>query len=130
MQDRTGIQQHSKPTGARVESWKQLLQSPTQVHYAQNYLDALGPETFMRLGYPYAELQAAIGEAAARTRGRIELPWRLALMHPGEPKGMDQLRITSYRNIRDYGLVQGRLRTFGAFFTSLLVQLRWVFGRA
>ncbi len=130
MQDRTGIHQHTKPSETRIESWKQLLADRTQIHYAKNYLEALGRDTVARFGYSYPELYAAVQLAEERTSGRILLPWRIALLHPGEPKGMDQLRITSYRNIRDFGLVLGRIKTFGAFFSSLLVQLRWVFGRA
>lgn len=130
MQDRTGIHQHTKPSETRIESWRQLLADRTQLHYAQSYLDALGSDIVTRLGYPYSELYAAVTEAAGRTRGRIRLPWRVALLHPGEPKGMDQLRINSYRNHRDFGPVVGWIKTVWSFFWSLLVALRWVFGRA
>ena len=130
MQDRTGIQQHTKPSDARVESWKQLLGDKTQIHYAQKYLDALGSDTVTRLGYSYTELREAVELASMSARGRILLPWRIALLHPGEPKGMDQLRVSAYRNQRDYGPVMGRIRTVWSFFQALGVQLRWVFGRA
>jgi hypothetical protein len=130
MQDRTGIQQHTKPSDARIESWKQLLGDRTQIHYAQKYLEALGGDTVTKLGYSYAELREAVELASKSVRGRILLPWRVALMHPGEPKGMDQLSISSYRNYRDYGPLMGRIRTVWSFFQALGVQLRWVFGRA
>jgi len=130
MQDRTGIQQHTKPSDARIESWKQLLGDRTQIHYAQKYLEALGDDTVTKLGYSYAELREAVDLASKSARGRILLPWRVALMHPGEQKGLDQLRVSAYRNHRDYGPVTGRIRTVWSFLRALGVALRWVFGRA
>ena len=130
MQDRTGIQQHTKPSDARIESWKQLLGERTQLHYAQRYLDTLGSDTVDQLGYSYAELRDALELASKSIGGRVVLPWRVALMHPGEPKGMDQLSISAYRNHRDYGPVAGWFRTVWSFWQALGVQLRWVFGRA
>jgi len=130
MQDRTGIQQHTRPSDARIESWKQLLSDVTQIHYAQKYLDALGSDTITRLGYSYTDLREAVQLAGKSARGRILLPWRIALLHPGEPKGMDQLSVSAYRNYRDYGPLIGSIKTVGIFFRGLGVTLRWVFGRA
>jgi hypothetical protein len=130
MQDRTGVQQHDRPSESRIESWRQLLTDPQQIHFAQSYLRALGRDTVEQLGYNYDELNDAIRAAVDRTprKGWI-FPWRVALLHPGEPKGMDQLTISHYRNLRDHGTLVGSLKTGGTFFQGLWVALRWVFGR-
>jgi hypothetical protein len=129
MQDRTGIQQHDRPTDARIDSWRQMLTDPTQIHFAQSYLRALGAETFARLGYDYDELNDAVRAAAERKRGPIMLRWEIAMLKPGEPLGLDQLAIRHYRNLRDYGPLKARIRTIKAFFKALWVQLNWIFGR-
>jgi hypothetical protein len=128
MQDRTGIQQHDRPSASRIESWRQMLVDPQQIHFAQNYLCDLGVDTIDRLGYSYDELNDAVRHAAERKRGGLLLPWRVALLHPKELKGRDQQAITLYRNIRDHGPVIGHLKTIGAFWIGLWRQVQFVFG--
>jgi len=116
MQDRTGIQQHSRPEQSRSESWRDLLNDSQQIHFAQSYLRELGQDTVEHLGYPYEELLDEIRSAAERNRdGKKIFPWQVAIKHPDELGGRDQLAISSYRNHRDYGPVSARIRTFGNF---------------
>lgn len=129
MQDRTGIQQHSRPMEDSKESWRQLLADAQQIHFAQNYLSDLGPELFEQLGYAYEELNDEVAKAAQRTSGAVTLPWATAVTHPEFKKGVDQLYVSLYRNVRDHGGLKGRLLTAGSFIRAFLVQMRWIFGR-
>jgi len=129
MQDRTGIAKHDRPTEDSLDSWKQLLSDPQQIHFAQSYLRALGRDTLEQAGYSYDELSDAVRAAAERKRGRVVLPWSVAILRPDEMKGLDQLTVTRYRRERDYGRVVGGLKTIRSFFKALFKQISWVFGR-
>ena len=127
MQDRTGIHQHSRPEKSRSESWRDLLKEPQQIHFAQSYLQALGRETVEAFGYSFDELTAAVAEAAsAQGSGGSIFPWRVAIKHPDQLRGRDQLSISRYRNLRDYGPVRGRIKTFRDFFAGLWRSLKFV----
>lgn len=129
MQDRTGVQQHKRPNDGSLESWKKLLSDPTHIHYAQNYLRALGRDTVNALGYSYDELHDTVRSASERVRGPVVLEWRTALLRPSEMRGMDQLAVTSYRMKRDFGPVQARIKIFVSFWRAMWTQFRWIFGR-
>lgn len=129
MQDRTGIHQHERPSEARIESWRQLLTESQQIHFAQNYLRDLGRETIEAFGYSYDELNDAVRQAAERNKGSVLLHWRVALLHPDQLKGFDQQAVSSYRNIRDYGPIKGRILSVLGFFTGFMRQMKFVFGR-
>ncbi len=130
MQDRTGIQQHTRPNKSRIESWRQMLTDPQQIHFAQSYLRALGRETLEQLGYSYDELNDAVRAAAERTpRKGWVFPWRVAILQPVQHKGLDHLTVNMYRNIRDYGPVMGRVRTVGSFFASVWTACKFIFSR-
>jgi hypothetical protein len=116
MQDRTGIHQHSRPEKNRTESWREMLSSPQQLHFAQSYLRALGRETVDAFGYSYDELTEAVRAAAERNRGKARIfPWQVAIKHPDQLGGRDQLAISFYRNHRDYGPVKASIRTAQVF---------------
>jgi len=129
MQDRTGIQQHSRPNEARVESWRQLLNDPQQIHFAMSYLQELGQDTFNRLGYSYEELNEAVRSASERNRGKVPLPWSSALTDPRFKRGLDQLSSAHYKNVRDNGNFIGSIKSIGSFIDSVVAQVRWTFGR-
>ena len=129
MQDRTGIHQHERPNESRIESWRQMLTDPQQIHFAQNYLRDLGRETIEAFGYSYDELNDAVRQAAERDKGDgVLLPWRVALLHPDELKGRDQQAVSLYRNIRDHGQIKGRILSVGDFFIGIWRQLKFIFG--
>jgi len=128
MQDRTGIHKYSKPEESRTEAWRDLLSDPQQIHFAQSYLRGLGRETVDALGYSHDELTEAVRHAAERNRSRAKIfPWRVAIKHPNQLFGRDQLAISSYRNLRDYGPVIGRLKTVQDFFAGLWRSVAFVF---
>jgi hypothetical protein len=131
MQDRTGIDQHERPSDSRIESWQQLLTDAQQTHFAQSYLRALGRDTVEQLGYSYDELNDAVRAAAERNRGgRITIPWRIAILHPQDAKGLDQLMISRYRNIRDHGPLMGNLLVVRSFLMGLGRAFGFMFGRS
>jgi hypothetical protein len=129
MQDRTGIQQHTRPSSTRIESWRQLLGDAQQLHFAQKYLQTLGPQTIEALGYSYDDLNDEIRAARATAKGSVTLPWSTALTDPRFKQGLDQLSVSLYHNVRDHGPVLGRIKTIGSFFAAIFKQIRWVFGR-
>ncbi len=129
MQDRTGIQQHTRPSSTRVESWRQLLSDAQQIHFAQSYLRSLGRELIESLGYSYDELNDAVRAAADRVNGKPALPWSTALTEPRFLQGRDQLSVSYYLNVRDHGRFFGAIKTVGSFFNALLTQLKWLFSR-
>jgi hypothetical protein len=131
MQDRTGIDQHERPSDTRIESWQQLLTDAQQVHFAQSYLRTLDRNAIEQLGYSYDELSDAIRAAAERHRGgRIMLPWKVALLHPDEAKGLDQVMITRYRNIRDRGIIIANLFVIKSLIKGMWRACKIIFGRA
>ena len=67
--------------------------------------------------------------AQAQTSGAVPLPWATAVTHPEFKKGIDQLYVSLYRNLRDHGEVKGRLLTVVSFCKAFLVQMRWIFSR-
>lgn len=129
MQDRVGVNSRSRPTGDSLESWQQLLTDAQQLHFAQSYLQALGRQTVEQLGYSFDELNDAVRAAAERVRGKVILPWQVALLNPDEMKGMDQLTVTRYRRNLKHDPPMARLKTSLSFFRALRKQFSWVFGR-
>jgi hypothetical protein len=130
MQDRTGIQKHSRPSDTRIQSWRQLLEDAQQLHFAESYLAELGRETIEQLGYSFDELAEAVTAAKQTTTGKVTLPWFSALAEPRFTHGLDHLSVDLYRNIRDHGPVVGRMMTVRDFFKSFIVQMKWIFSRS
>jgi hypothetical protein len=127
MQDRVGINNRSRPTGDSLDSWQQLLADAQQVHFAHSYLRALGRQTVEKLGYSFDELNEAVRAAADRAPGKVMLEWQIALLNPGQMKGMDQLAVTRYRHNLKHGPLMARLKTFLSFWWSLGKPIKWVF---
>lgn len=130
MRDRTGIEQHSRPSDTRISSWQQLLEDAQQLHFAESYLHELGRDTFEQLGYPWDDLMQAVEAARPAAKGSVTLPWYSALAAPGDSMGLDHFHVDMYRNIRDHGRIIGYLLTIKSFFKAFTRQMRWVFGRS
>ena len=131
MQDRTGIHKHTRPERSRSESWRALLDDAQHIHFAREYLLALGPDTVARLGYSYDELMQAVIEADARApRVSNVFPWEVAIKHPEQLNGPDQIAINSYRNHRDHGPVMARIRTAGNFAAAFWNAITFSFRRS
>jgi hypothetical protein len=128
MQDRTGLQQYSRPEPGRRDGWRDLLSSAQQTHFAERYLLALGRETVTAFGYSYDDLMAAVSEAAERQpKGGWVFPWNVAIKSPRQLGGKDQYIISKYHNLRDHGPVAGRLFMVLEFFKALGRQVRFLF---
>jgi hypothetical protein len=131
MQDRTGIDQHDRPSATRIESWQQMLTDAQQIHFAQNYLRALGRDTVEQLGYSFDELNDAVRAAAERNRGgRVMLPWRVAILHPQDMQGLDQVIFSRYRKIRDRGPLIGNLLVIKIFLKGFWRSVCFMFRRS
>jgi len=77
MTDRVGIQQRTRPVTGSVGKWKLMVDDPQLLHFAQQYLQELGPELLNALGYPFEDILAVVGEGERNPKGLY--PWRLAI---------------------------------------------------
>lgn len=131
MQDRTGINQHDRPSSSRIDAWQQMLTDMQQIHFAQSYLRELGRTVIEEMGYSFDELNDAVRAAAERHRGgKVALPWRLALLHPQDAKGLDQIMITRYRRTRDRGPLYANLMVVKSLYKGMMRGFEFMFGRA
>lgn len=53
--DQTGIKKYKRPEKANVDNWKQLLQTSQGIYLGKRYLDILGEDLMLKLGYNYIE---------------------------------------------------------------------------
>ncbi len=111
MTDRVGIKQRSRPVPDSIDKWKAIAADPQQLHFAQQYLQYLGPDLVARLGYSYDEMLAVVGTGKRDPRGLY--PWRLAIT-PGEEFSMrDMYTHRRFRRRQSDGPVLGELYAFG-----------------
>jgi len=128
MQDRTGIDKHSRPQNSRAESWRDMLQDEQQLNFAAHYLQALGREVVVELGYDFDAMQVAVKEARPKSAGGGHVfPWGVAIMHPDQLAGRDELAVQSYRSHRDHGALVAGVRTAGYFLRGLWRSLAYNF---
>jgi hypothetical protein len=128
MQDRTGINQHDRPTNSRAESWKKMLGDYQQLDFAQGYLRDLGRDTVEELGYSYDDLMDPVRESINRTRKTFILPWNIAILTPGQKLGRAQNYVFKYRYIRDRGPVVGRVLAAFYYISGIFRVFKFVFG--
>ena len=88
--DPTGIRQHSRPSAAGLDSWREDARDPQIHHLLVAYLDALGPEQIGRMGYDHAELKRTLAAVPLRP-GRVHHTWR-QLLKADKTRG-DELRL-------------------------------------
>ncbi|MBS95351.1 MAG: hypothetical protein CL799_13000 [Chromatiales bacterium] len=128
MQDRTGINQHDRPTTSRAESWRQVLGDSQQLEFAQGYLNTLGREAIEQLGYSYDDMMEVVRQSVQRTRKNNCLPWRVAILTPEQKRGRDQNAVFRHRSIRDHGAVIGRIIALSNYARGLYRALKFAFG--
>jgi hypothetical protein len=79
MNDPVGIHQHSGPSPASLDKWKELGTDAQLRHFALEYLTVLGDETVAELGYDAPDLRRQIEGAAVAKQARHLYPWSLAI---------------------------------------------------
>ena len=77
--DQGAAYQHTRPVPELAGQWVEVLsRSQCWWQWAQAYLQCLGPDMVLRMGYSYEELEKTL--ASIGKRGRIVLvPWHLAI---------------------------------------------------
>lgn len=75
MGDPTGVDRHTRPSTAGLDRWLEMGQARQTRHFAEGYLQALGPDLLAGLGYDHQELEARL-QAVPCAGGKIEVPWR------------------------------------------------------
>jgi len=107
MNDPVGIHQHSRPSAASLDKWKKLTEDPQHLHFAQSYLNDLGPEVINKMGYQYDELHATLHQTQVDARQLF--PWKLAIKPKNQVKYKERLYIDRYFMKAKYGPVKGTL---------------------
>ena len=74
MGDPTGINRYQHASTDRVEKWVELGRASQTRHFAQGYLQTLGPDLLSALGYDYAELETKL-LAVPRVEGSVTVSW-------------------------------------------------------
>jgi hypothetical protein len=75
MGDPTGINRYEHASIDRVEKWVDLGRASQTRHFAQGYLQTLGPDLLSALGYDYAELETKL-LAVPCVEGAVTVSWR------------------------------------------------------
>ena len=106
MNDPVGIHCHSSPSADGVDKWKWMLHDSQALHFAQAYLDDLGPETLNALGYTYREL-ASTGKLPHRSRSTLSVfPWSLAIKEKSTWSTRDRIRAELYYILQEKSLAE------------------------
>ena len=79
MNDPVGIHQHTGPSPASLDKWKELGADTQLRHFALQYLAELGDDTVAALGYDAPDLRRQIEGAAITRQARHCFPWSLAI---------------------------------------------------
>lgn len=89
MNDPVGVYRYTKPSAENLDKWRWVGRDRQARHFALAYLEALGPTLPDEMGYPAAELRAAIeGQALPGEKGRV-FPWSVAIT-PWQEWGLRQ----------------------------------------
>jgi hypothetical protein len=75
MGDPTGVSRLTRPTAEGLDRWLELGHDRQTRHFAEGYLQSLGPETLRSLGYDYHDLESRLNQVPC-TQGRLEVPWQ------------------------------------------------------
>ncbi|MCP4362221.1 MAG: sulfotransferase [Chloroflexi bacterium] len=78
MGDPSGIHKHACPTTSSMEKWLKLGKTKQTRHFAETYLDTLGPQFLKEFGYDYAELKERLLAVPCRDKGSV-LSWHTAI---------------------------------------------------
>ena len=107
MNDPVGIHQHSGPSPASLDKWKELGTDAQLRHFALEYLTVLGDETVAELGYDAPDLRRQIEGAAVAKQARHLYPWSLAIK-PCQRWGLrDHIRSAYLRAAEKNGRLAG-----------------------
>ena len=73
--DPTGIDRHGRAATESLERWLDLGSDSQTRHFAESYLQALGPDLLTDLGYDYAELSAKLN-AVPCPQTQVAVSWQ------------------------------------------------------
>lgn len=80
MGDGVNIGRHAAAVPDYVDRWTEEFDSAQTRHFAENYLETLGPAVITRLGYSFEELKSKITSQKCSRKGRsIRVPWGLLM---------------------------------------------------
>lgn len=117
MNDPVGVHRHSRPKSDSSDNWKKLADNPQYLHFAHEYLNAIGQLTLSRLGYDLSGLKQALGPAPDVSRASI-YPWTLAMRPWTEWNLGERYRAELYESFQRH--------PGSALLTSLGATRRWL----
>jgi hypothetical protein len=119
MNDPVGVHRHTSPSAENLDKWRWLGRDRQARHFALAYLDALGPTVPDAMGYPAAELRAAIEAEPLQSGPRRVFPWSVAIT-PWQEWGLKQrVQATWHFAAADRGVIAGAAAAAGVIWRRL-----------
>ncbi|KAF0191113.1 MAG: sulfotransferase [Gammaproteobacteria bacterium] len=110
MNDPVGIDQHTRPSAASVDKWRNMSSDPQARHFAISYLDVLGHRVIEALGYSYDEIRDGLEAGKHDThRGADIFPWDIAIRPQNDWNFREWLTAERFFAIKRKGKIKGRL---------------------
>jgi len=75
MGDATGIQKYNQPSQERLDIWREMGRHEQTRHFALAYLDALGSEILVQMGYDPDDIRGQISRTPCKG-GKVEVTWQ------------------------------------------------------
>ncbi len=116
--DPDNIENYTSVTSEARDKWLALADRSQTLHYAYEYMDALGSELVNKLGYSKEALTAQLDERARNRSVQVAsalVPWDLAMTPEDERSRSDRLRLRRLVFQQDYGRVRGFLKYLRQF---------------
>ena len=114
MNDPVGIHRHTRPSTDSVNRWKDMAADPQKRHFAQSYLQELGPEIVGRMGYSYAEILEDLAVLPDADESDSVFPWRIAI-EPEENWTLRQkMAVQRLELLKENGFLRGNLASLKA----------------
>lgn len=110
MNDPVGIDQHTRPSSASVNKWRNMANDPQALHFATSYLKALGPQVIEALGYDYDGIRNSLDGGKPEPRRNADIfPWDIAVRPESEWNFREWLTAERYFAVKQKGQTKGRL---------------------
>jgi len=101
----------NRPIEQSSDKWLELTNNPQTMHFAEEYLAALGPNLFNRLGYDYQFIRDALATRAKSKKESFPLvPWSLAIKKPEQRTKTENLLLSRIELVQEFGRFQGLAR--------------------
>jgi len=120
MGDPVKIHKHSNPVPDYVDTWIDAFTSRQTRHFAESYLEALGPEVLRRLGYSFYDLKIMLVSQKFSDRNcSVIIPWELLLGFRQQQTTWDDIKLRILLSAQSKGSLR-TVQKYGRRFIRLL----------